>query len=274
MHVQGVSAAGIGTSLYLPELKVTIDVAQGIQPLARPKTFLITHAHMDHAAGIPYIISQKALIKAPPATFYMPEVMVEPLKNVMKEWFKIDGHEYTFEFLPVEPGIKYGLGNNHYFKPFKTFHRIPSVGYTIFETRHKLKQEFANLSQKEILDIKSRGEELTEEISLPIFSYTGDTTMDFWKANSEVLNSRVLFMEVTYWDTKKSVDDARKWGHIHLYEVIDRLDEFKGEKIVFTHLSSRYSVEYAKTILQKHIPKRHWNKVDIFPQSTPVNSNP
>lgn len=241
--------------------------------MAKPKTFLITHAHMDHAAGIPYIISQKALIKAPPATFYMHPEMVEPMENIMKEWLKIDGHQYTFEFLPVEVGVKYQLDNNHYFKPFKTFHRVPSVGYTIFETRKKLKTEFLNSTQQEILDQKSRGVELTEEISLPMFSYTGDTTMDFWSANPEVLTSKVLFMEVTYWDTKKSIDEAREWGHIHLYEVIDRLDDFKGEKIVFTHLSSRYSVEYARSILQKEVPKRHWDKIDIFPGSTPVDSN-
>jgi ribonuclease Z len=243
---------------------VTIDVAQGLQPMVKPKTFLITHAHMDHASGIPYIISQKALIKAPPATFYMPQVMVEPLNNIMKEWEKIDQHEYTFEFLGVDIGQKYSLDDHHYFKPFKTFHRVPSLGYTIFESRKKLKPEYLKLSQDEIVDFKNKGVELTEEISLPIFSYTGDTTMDFWSHNPQVLESKVLFMEVTYWDLKKSVEESRKWGHIHLFEVIDRLDDFKGEKIVFTHISSRYSIEYARSILKKSIPKKHWDKVDIF----------
>ncbi len=266
--MRGVSVAGIGTSLYLPDLKVTIDLAQGLQPMIKPKTFLITHAHMDHASGIPYVISQKALIKAPPATFYMPAVMVEPLQNIMKEWQKIDQHEYTFELLGVEAGNKYSLDSHHDFKPFKTFHRVPSLGYTIFERRNKLKREYLELSQDEIVEFKDKGVKLTEENSLPIFSYTGDTTMDFWNHNPEVLESKVLFMEVTYWDTKKSIEEARQWGHIHLFEVIDRLDDFKGEKLVFTHLSSRYSIEYARSVLQKNIPKKHWDKVDIFPRSS------
>ncbi len=90
--------------------------------------------------------------------------------------------------------------------------------------------------------------------------------MKFWDENPEVLKSKVLFMEVTYWDKKKSVETAREWGHIHLDEVIDRMDDFKGEKLVFTHISSRYTPEYARKLLFERVPKVYHDMVDIFPQ--------
>lgn len=265
MHVNGVSVAGMGTCLYLPEIAVSIDVAQGLPFSFKSKNFLITHAHMDHASGIPYVVSQKALIKTQQPTFYMPESMVDSMGKILKEWQKIDGHEYDFDFRGVKAGEEYALDKIHSFKPFQTFHRVPSVGYTIFENRKKLKKEFQNLSEQEIVKLKKQNVDLTENISFPMFSYTGDTKMEFWGKNPEVLRSKILFMEVTYWDQKKSVKTAQEWGHIHLDEVIDRLDEFKGEKLVFTHISSRYTPEYAKKLILERVPKRYHDLVVIFP---------
>lgn len=255
----------MGTCLFLPELCISIDVAQGLPFSFKSKNFLITHAHMDHASGIPYVISQKALVKAPTPTFYMPENMIEPMTKILYEWQKIDGHEYQFDFRSAKVGKIYELDKIHSFKPFKTFHRVPSMGYTIFENRKKLKKEFEYTSQAEIVQFKKSGMELTENISIPIFSYTGDTTMEFWDKNPEVLNSKILFMEVTYWDKKKTIKDAHEWGHIHLDEVIERLEEFKGEKLVFTHISSRYSPEYANKILFEKVPSQYHEKIATFP---------
>jgi len=221
---------------------------------------------MDHASGIPYVVSQKALIKAPVPTFYMPEVMLGPMTNILKEYQKIDSHEYEVDFRGIEIGKEYYFDKVHSFKPFKTFHRVPSCGYTVFENRKRLKKEFQNLSESEIIKLKKQKIEFTEEYSLPVFSYTGDTTMKFWDENPEVLKSKVLFMEVTYWDKKKSVETAQEWGHIHLDEVIDRIDDFKGEKLVFTHISSRYTLEYARRLLMERVPKKYHDLIDIFPQ--------
>lgn len=263
--MNGVSVAGQGTCFFLPESCVAIDVAQGLPFSFRAKNFLITHAHMDHASGIPYVVSQKALIKAPQPTFYMPPEMLDSMKNIIYEWQKIDGHEYEFNFKSVETGKTYELDKIHTFKPFKTFHRVPSVGYTVCETRKKLKKEFEVATQGEIVRLKRSGMELTEDIEIPLFSYTGDTTMKFWDQNPEVLKSKILFMEVTYWDKKKSVETAQEWGHIHLDEVIDRIADFKGEKLVFTHISSRYSIEYVRKLLQERVPKKYHDIVDVFP---------
>ncbi len=264
IKVTGVSVAGIGTCLYLPEIGTCLDVAQGLNFAFPAKNFLITHPHMDHAAGIPYLISQKALLKQSPPIFYMPQPMIAPLIKIIAEWSKIEGHHYEFEFLATTPTLCYKLQEPYSFIPFETFHRTPSQGYTIYETRKKLKKEFQSKKESEILELKNKGIEVSEPVHLPIFSYTGDTQIEFWKKNPEVLKSKILFVETTYWDDKKSIMSAREWGHIHFDEILPLLFQFKGEKLVFMHISSRYRPEYIYKIIKSQIPQDLQQKVDLF----------
>jgi ribonuclease Z len=55
------------------------------------------------------------------------------------------------------------------------FHTVADVGYVIAEQRHKLKNEFKNLSGKELIKIKSQGIEISEHIDVPLLAYLCDT---------------------------------------------------------------------------------------------------
>lgn len=266
-YLKGTSVAGIGTSFFLPTYNVCIDVAQGLHFTLKAKTYLITHGHMDHAAGIPYLISQKMMLTQTRPIFYMPKSLIGPLTEIMNIWEKIENHKFNYEFRAAEINFEYPLSPNTFFKSFNTFHRVDSQGYTIFEKRKKLKKEFSNKTERELIELKRLKTELTETLCLPIFSYTGDTKIEFWDSNPEVLNSKVLFMEVTYWDNQKTVEQARNWGHLHFDEVLPRLEQFRGEKLVFTHVSSRYSQKEIISILNKKIPTKLKTKIDFFPRT-------
>jgi ribonuclease Z len=265
IHLRGISLSGIRTAISMPELSLSFDVAQGYPFLLNLKQYFISHGHLDHAAGIPYIISQKAMTRQEAPKFYMPPSLVEPMDRIMKTWQEIEKHEYKYEFHPVEADSEIPVKGPFFVKAFPTLHRVDSFGYTLFETNKKLIKKYHGLSQQELVKLKSEGHQLNEMVHTPLVSFTGDTQIEFLQSRPWVRESRVLLMESTYLDNRKPIEHARQWGHTHLDEILPHLDEIKSEKIVLIHSSSRYTWEEAQKILREKIPPQHRDRVELFP---------
>lgn len=265
IKIQCVSRAGIGTSFFLQELDVCIDVAQGLPFHLFAQDYFITHCHMDHASGIPYLISQRALNKIKDSTFYMPESMVEPMNQIMKIWSGLEHHEYSYRFIPFSVGEEVSIkGGKYHVRAFETVHRVPCQGYTVFETRKKLKLKYADLHERQLIDLRQQGIEVSETLSVPRFSYTGDTRIEFLDLSPEVKNSQVLAVEVTYYDDKRPVPKAREWGHIHLDEFLIRLPELNCKQILLVHPSRRYRDIDIENILAERIPPHEKERVKFL----------
>lgn len=260
----GLSLSGIRTSLSLPELQIAFDVAQGYPFLFPLKKFFISHGHLDHAAGIPYIISQKALYHIPPGEFYMPPSLVEPMHEIMKIWERIEDHQYQCQFIPMKDQ-EVPLKGTYFVKSFATHHRIDSLGYTLFNRNKKLAAAWTKASREEIVRAKKQGELIEEILDVPLVSFTGDTKIEFLFEKDWIRKSKILFLESTYLDEDKSIAKARQWGHTHLDEIIPYLDSIESEKIVLIHISSRYSFEQALNIVKRKVPKQYHERVEIFP---------
>jgi ribonuclease Z len=263
--LRGLSLSGIRTAISIPEFSLSFDVAQGYPYLLNLKNFFVSHGHLDHAAGIPYIISQKAMNHQEAPKFYMPPSLIEPMDQIMKLWQKIEKHEYKYEFHPVTADEEIPLKGNHFIKAFPTVHRVDSFGYTLFQRQKKLAREFQGQSQDDIVKAKGQGKELHEILEIPLVSFTGDTQIEFLNSRPWVKKSKILVMESTYLDERKTVEHARSWGHTHLDEILPRLDEIESEKIVLIHVSSRYPTDEALRILKQRIPERHRERVELFP---------
>jgi ribonuclease Z len=261
----GLSLSGIRTAIAMPELSLAFDVAQGYPYLLNLKRFFISHGHLDHSAGIPYIISQKAMTRQEPGYFYMPTSLVEPLDQIMKLWEKIEKHQYNYHFIPVKADDEFPINAQYFMKAFPTTHRVESFGYTLFEISKKLKAEYTGLGQGEILQIKKEGHEVNEIVHSPIVSFTGDTQIEFLDSRPWVRKSKILILESTYLDDRKTVAHARDWGHTHLDEIVPRLKDMECEKIVFIHISSRYSNQEALRILKEKIPREYHDRIEMFP---------
>lgn len=261
----GYSIAGVTTSIAFPEAEVCFDVGQGL-PFQIPfPNILITHGHMDHASGLPYLIAMKSMMSQPVPQIYMPESLVTPMTQIMKIWAGIDQHTYNFNFRPVENGRDYELKPPFFFRPFPTYHRVPSHGYTIYEKKKHLKPEYRPLVPAELGRLRKEGKILEDFVNEPLVSFTGDSKIEFLDT-PDVRNSKVLLMEVTYWDQKKSVENAREWGHIHLDELLPRLESLKCEKIVLIHASARYPTKYLNEILDARLPEYLKTRVVLFPR--------
>ena len=261
----GFSIAGITTSIAMPEFDLCFDVAQGLPYQIPFNTILITHGHMDHASGLPYLLAMKSMMGQAVPNVHMPESLIEPMTKIMAIWAEIDQHEYRFNFIPVKNNESVPLKGSLSFRAFPTLHRVPSHGYTIFERKKRLKEEYRTVTPHELGVLRKQGTVLDEHREEPLVSFTGDTKIEF--LDSEIARkSKVLIMEVTYWDQKKSVSNAREWGHIHFDELLSQLDRIESEKIVLIHASARYTTPYLNEILKSRIPDRHQERVILFPR--------
>lgn len=266
LNLVGLSLSGIRTSVAMPEFKLCFDLAMGLPFAMYMKRFFITHGHMDHAGGIPYVIAQRNITSDPHTLFYMPKSLVGPMKDIIHKWEEIEDYKYVnHEFAGIDEHSVIELGGNHFVRPFKTVHRVESFGYTLWERRKKLKAEFSSASREEIMRAKAGGIDVNEFIEMPLLSFTGDTQVDFLDVSPQVKKSKILVCESTYFNDRKSVAHARTWGHTHLDELIPRLDEIEAEKIVLIHGSSRYGMREMVDELARKVPEKHRERVCVFP---------
>jgi ribonuclease Z len=263
-NFEGISEGGIRTSIIMPSLSLLFDIGSLPVDHAHHENLLLTHGHLDHSAGVPYYISQRSLRKLKPPNIYVPIDLYEDLQNILKIYQKIEGFDYSYNLVPVKINEFIQINSTMYFKALKTFHRIVSQGYTIYEKNRKLKEEYKNYSKDEILSLKKQGIDLQEEKYVPIVSFSGDTKIEYVLENKDVANSKILFIECTYLDDKKNVEKAREWGHIHLDEIIQNADSFKNEKIVLIHFSKRYSPKTIKELVYSKIPPSLKDRVECF----------
>lgn len=264
LRIKALGIGGVETVYIFPELGIAFDIGRCPYELVDiPKVFL-THGHLDHSAGLPYYFSQRSLKRLAPGEVFAPKEIIEPLEKILKLWQQIEGFEYPINLKSVSLNDSILIKNDYYVKPLKAYHRIPANGYALIRKSKKLKSEFIHLSGTEIKKRKENNEDIFEIKNIPIFAFSGDTTIEFVKENKEAQNAQVLFLECTYIDQKRPVSRARQWGHTHLDEIIENERFFNNEKIVLTHFSKRYSYSVIKNTLKEKLPKSLQNRVEVL----------
>jgi ribonuclease Z len=262
----GYSLAGITTSLFCRNASVCFDVGQGLPFQTSARHVLITHAHMDHASGIPYLLSQKNMNGQKETNLYVPPSLAEPLERILALWQSVDGHEYGYNLRAARPGELYDLDKLYAVKPFATPHRVPSQGYLLYQKKKRLRADLRALGQEAILEARRQGIDPNEPFLEPVVAFTGDTKKEFVDSDPDVARAKILFVEVTFWDEAKPVEHARAWGHMHFDELLELLPRLENERIVLIHASVRYSTPYLEEILARRLPERDRARVTLYPR--------
>jgi len=262
----GYSLAGQTTSVFHKNSKVCFDIGQGLPFHLSAKAFCLTHLHADHGSGLHYVLSQRSLFRLPKVPILLPGKHLKSAELIIKEWQKIEELEYAYELIPAEEGLQLNLDKGLQLRAYPTPHRIESFAYVLFVKKKKLLKEYQNLKPLELIVLRKKGKVLEENFFEPLIAFSGDTQIEFLKRHPIMLQSPILFMECTYLDEKKSIEETRKWGHIHLDEILTYSDQFQNQYISLIHLSSRYTSKEALSILKQKLPPSLFERVHLFPR--------
>lgn len=271
IHVLGCSLAGEETCIVAPEMNIAFDVGRAQQELLAVDNVLLTHGHMDHAAGVAYYFSQRMFIDNQPGQLYAPEPLVDPLKRLMRLWSEIDGHEPPANILPAVPGQDILLRRDLVIRPFQVNHpcrrqgraTVAALGYAAIETRQKLKEEYVGLDGPQLVEIKRKGIDITRTVELPLLTFCGDTAPGDWIEHDYVRNARVLLLECTFVE-RDHKERARAGYHMHVSDLRDVVPKLANERILLTHLSRRTSLREARAILQRELGEDLARRLNFF----------
>lgn len=262
--LQGVSVGASETCILLPGF-LAFDIGRCPMQAVRMQVVAFTHMHVDHVAGLPFHLATRNLHRMPPPIYIVPRTVAGAFEKLIQSFSSLDGTEYRYEIVPMSPDETYTLKKGWQIKAFRTFHTVPSQGYILRQTRHKLKPEYRGLPSKELANLRRSGADISDTLYVPEVAVTGDTTLDALQHCEEARRAKVLVTEATFLDDNATVAGARAYGHVHMDEVAARAEELFSEcsGVVFSHFSGRYSAERIKALWSAKLPA--WLRAKAVP---------
>ncbi len=258
--VSGYSVAGEETVICVPELDVVFDIGRAPRECLAINHVLLSHGHMDHAAGIGYYFSQRDFQGIGNGVALVPKPLVAPLENLMNAWERVERNASPHKFVGMEPGDDYEIRRNLLARAFATRHVGATLGFSIIDVRRKLKAELAGLDSPAIVKLKTEGVEITDRKEVPLVTYLGDTAKSNYSDMPCVRDSRVLLIECTFFDDDHA-RRARLGKHLHVRDLPEVLEGMNNEKIVITHVTRRTFMSEARRVLRKTLRKDQLDRI-------------
>jgi len=270
MKFQGSSVAGVETCIEVPALRLVLDMGRCTQSAVRQPLVLLSHGHLDHMGAVAQHAARRAMMHMGESTYIAPAAVAPDLEQLFNAAGRLDGQSIPRRIVPLAPGEEFQIAKNRWVRPFETYHRVPSQGYTVWERRHRLRAEFQGLPGTRIAQLRASGVSVEQVQEVALLSFTGDTRIEVLERTPELQQSETLVMETTFLDERVDVDLARSSGHIHLDEVLQRVALLPRAEVVFSHFSARYTDEDVRRIISHQLPDELRGVVKLFGLGEPV----
>ena len=263
LDIIGYSVAGEETVVAMPQLDVCFDIGKAPHQIISINHVLLTHGHMDHAAGIAYYLSHRNFSGQSPGTILTPKNLLGPMREIIDAWSRLDGNKVPANLVGVKAGDEYQIKPNLFTRVFPTKHSKGSVGYTVLEKRKKIKPEYAKLKGPQIVELKKQGIEIDYPLEIPIVTYLGDTQNVDFSQLKYIVESKILIAECTFYETDHS-GRAEAGRHMHITEFAELIEKLQNEHIVITHTTQRTSMREIRRILKEAISAEKYARVILF----------
>lgn len=265
LTLRGTSLGGIYTCIQVPELHALFDAGWPLRSAAGTRRLYLSHGHVDHVGALPALLGVRALFGNPkPLIVHLPEEISEPLAKALEAMSTMQRYSLDVEMVPMAPGDEVDITGDLRVRAFRTYHPVPSLGYSFVRRVAKLKPELQGLPGHEIAARRRSGERVSESTDRLELSYATDTLVKVLDREPDLYRSRVLVLECTFLDERKSLQDARAGCHIHLDELIERADSFANEALVLMHFSQLYRPQEVPSILDQRLPAQLARRVVPF----------
>jgi|SRR5947209_5921407 len=210
-RIEGRSRSGHETFYRIRELGIALDVGRCPDIVVSAPQVFITHAHVDHIAGIAFYAAQRHLQRMPLGRLYVPEEAAEGVRELLALHARLAStHFDEVEVLGLGAGDVVPIPHGREVRVHRSTHRVPTNAYEV-------RQGEASL-----------------------LFYTGDTDRGIFDGVDAMFSAEVLIIECSFLGQG---DQARamKYKHIHFDDIVDVAERFANEMVVLSHFSRRYS---------------------------------
>lgn len=266
LEIIGYSVAGEETVVAVPQLDVCFDVGKAPDQIISINHILLSHGHMDHAAGFAYYLSQRNFCGLPAGTILAPWDLLAPMREIIDAWGRLDGNKVPNNLVGVQPGDEYQIKPNLFARVFPTKHGQSSVGYSVIEKRKKIRPEYSKLSGPQIVELKKQGIQIDYPLEVPIVTYIGDTQYVDFSQLKYIVESRILIAECTFYETDHT-GRAEAGKHMHINEFAQLLQKLQNEHVIIAHTTQRTPMREIREILKKTLSPEKYDRTMLLMDS-------
>jgi len=250
--IEGRSRAGHETYFRIRDLNLVLDIGRGPDLAVGIPNVFVTHAHLDHAVGIPFYAGQRHLHRMAGGRVFVPTAAADGFREILAIHERLAGTKLEeVAIVGLSPGDVVPLGRTHSVRAHAATHRVDANAYEIVEHRHRLRDGFDALTQDEI---HRRRDEVIERVDYSLLFYTGDTDRGILENNAAMFRAEVLMIECSFIEEGHQ-ERAAKYRHIHFDDIADFAGRFENRLIVLTHFSRRYGRGEIRELIRRRCPE-------------------
>lgn len=253
LRLQGFSQAGVETWFRVHPPGLAFEAGRGAPQLAGAADLFLTHGHLDHALGVPYVLSQRTRHQGASTRVVCPAPVVGALGAMIRATGALEQTEYDYRLVGVAPGDRVAVGREFEVEAFATDHVVPSVGYHLVRKKHRLRERYRGLPGPELARLRGEGEVLEDPVEELVLSYCGDTGAGVFDLEPRVFETQVLLLECTFLDEEKRAS-ATRYRHLHVDDLVAHAESFENRAVVLHHLSRRHRVADLRRQVDERLP--------------------